>query len=97
VRVPWLGGCPSSGVIHNTCNTYSPLQAAFLLSEFEKRNGRKDCLAQLVFEFGGEFKKAHISRQLKSMGLARGKFTERQVRTGNRSLVHLWTEQAKPL
>jgi hypothetical protein len=33
-----------------------------------------------VHEFGGLFKKVHVSRQLKAMGLARGKFTPAQVR-----------------
>lgn len=59
-----------------------PLQAAALRAEFERCNGHKDCLDRLVFEFGGEWKKAHVSRQLKAMGLAKGKFTEAQVRGG---------------
>lgn len=54
-------------------------QAALLRVEFEKRNGRKDCLAALVFEFGGRWKKGQISRQLRAMGLERGKFTAAQV------------------
>lgn len=33
-----------------------------------------------MFEFGGAFKKSHVSRQLKTMGLQRGKFTDSQVR-----------------
>ena len=51
------------------------LQAAQLLREFERCNGHKDCLDRLVFEFGGQWKKAQISRQLKAMGLTKGKFT----------------------
>ena len=58
------------------------VQAATLLSEFERRNGRKDCLDALVFEFGGQWKKSQVSKQLKAMGLARGKFTEGQVMLG---------------
>ncbi|KAL4855933.1 Protein timeless [Chlorella vulgaris] len=57
---------------------FSEEQAATLLSEFERRNGRKDCLDALVFEFGGQWKKSQVSKQLKAMGLARGKFTEGQ-------------------
>ena len=55
------------------------MQAALLQAEFEKRNGRKGCLDALVFEFGGQWKKGQISRQLKAMGLACGKFTQNQV------------------
>jgi hypothetical protein len=58
------------------------VQAATLLSEFERRNGHKDCLDALVFEFGGQWKKSQVSKQLKAMGLARGKFTEGQVMLG---------------
>ncbi|KAL4422339.1 hypothetical protein ABPG75_008536 [Micractinium tetrahymenae] len=58
--------------------TFNEDQAAALRAEFERCNGHKDCLDRLVFEFGGEWKKAHISRQLKAMGLAKGKFTEAQ-------------------
>lgn len=57
---------------------FSQDQVTILLDAFERCNGKKDCLDILVFEFGGAFKKVHISRKLKELGLARGKFTKRQ-------------------
>ena len=53
-------------------------QAQKLTEAFERCNGRKDCLSELLFEFGGMFKKVHISKQLKTMGLAKGKLTQKQ-------------------
>jgi hypothetical protein len=53
-------------------------QAQKLTEAFERCNGRKDCLSELLFEFGGAFKKVHISKQLKTMGLAKGKLTQKQ-------------------
>lgn len=53
-------------------------QTQMLLEYFEQCNGRKDCLSHLVFEFGGAFKKVHISRKLKELGLEKGKLTTRQ-------------------
>ena len=53
-------------------------QSQMLLDYFEQCNGRKDCLSYLVFEFGGAFKKVHISRKLKELGLEKGKLTPRQ-------------------
>lgn len=53
-------------------------QTQILIDTFENCNGKKDCLDTLVFEFGGAFKKVHISRKLKELGLEKGKLTERQ-------------------
>jgi timeless len=53
-------------------------QTQILIDTFESCNGKKDCLDTLVFEFGGAFKKVHISRKLKELGLEKGKLTERQ-------------------
>jgi hypothetical protein len=53
-------------------------QTGMLVDFFENCNGRKDYLSQLVFEFGGAFKKVHISRKLKELGLEKGKLTTRQ-------------------
>ena len=55
------------------------LQADQLRAQFERCNGHKDCLERLVFEFGGQWKKSQISKQLKAMLLARGKLTPGQV------------------
>ena len=66
-----------------------------LVDAFERCNGRKDCLDILVTEMNrlfceadGDshqgrstaFKKTHIARKLKELGLKKGKFTERQDR-----------------
>ena len=56
-----------------------PRQTSTLKAEFERCNGYKDCLDRLVFELGGRWKKAHISRQLKTMLLVKGKLTGGQV------------------
>ncbi len=53
-------------------------QTQMLIDAFENCNGRKDCLSHLVFEFGGAFKKLHISKKLKELGLEKGKLAERQ-------------------
>lgn len=58
-------------------------QTEMLIEAFENCNGLKDCLSKLVFEFGGAFKKVHISRKLKELGLERGKMTEHQERMLN--------------
>lgn len=58
---------------------FSPEQEAELLEAFERCNGTKECLDTLVTEMGGAFKRTTISRKLKAMGLAKGKFTPRQV------------------
>ena len=57
---------------------FSDEQVELLVEYFEQCNGRKDCLSHLVFEFGGAFKKVHISRKLKELGLEKGKLTTRQ-------------------
>jgi hypothetical protein len=57
---------------------FTPDQAVQLRTAFETCNGAKDCLEQLVAEFSGAFKKPAISKQLKAMGLARGKLTSAQ-------------------
>ena len=57
---------------------FSDEQVEMLVEFFEQCNGRKDCLSHLVFEFGGAFKKVHISRKLKELGLEKGKLTTRQ-------------------
>lgn len=53
-------------------------QTQILIDTFESCNGKKNCLDTLVFEFGGAFKKVHISRKLKELGLEKGKLTDRQ-------------------
>ena len=58
------------------------MQEQQLLKAFELCNGHKDCLDRLVHEFGGMFKEGQVSKQLKAMGLARGKLTPSQVRLG---------------
>ncbi|PSC68202.1 calcium-translocating P-type PMCA-type [Micractinium conductrix] len=70
--------------------TFSEEQAATLRAEFERVNGHKDCLDRLVFEFGGAFKKGHISRQLKAMGLAKGKISE-----GQEGRMKVWYEELR--
>eukprot|EP00890_Picochlorum_soloecismus_P004580 jgi/Picsp_1/5122/NSC_02485-R1_timeless family protein len=62
----------------NKAGRFSDEQTEALIDAFENYNGTKDYLAKLVFEFGGAFKKLHISRKLKELGLERGKLTERQ-------------------
>jgi len=62
----------------NKAGHFSDEQTESLVDAFENCNGTKDCLSKLVFEFGGAFKKLHISRKLKELGLERGKLTERQ-------------------
>ena len=54
-------------------------QANELRDAFEQCNAQKDCLAQCVAAMGGAFKRSHVSRQLKSMGLKRGRLTASQV------------------
>ena len=63
-------------------------QTEMLVEYFEQCNGRKDCLSHLVFEFGGAFKKVHISRKLKELGLEKGKLTTRQ-----RDMLHILAER----
>ena len=55
------------------------LQAQQLQEVFEQCNGQKDCLQQCLDAMGGSFKKGHITRQLKAMGLKRNRLTEDQV------------------
>lgn len=75
-----MGGRTASNCPHICPPPPPPFrQAEQLRSYFERCNGRKECLDLLVHEFGGMFKKSQISRQLKLMGLQRGKFTPRQV------------------
>ena len=62
----------------NKAGHFSDEQTEALIDAFENCNGTKDCLSKLVFEFGGAFKKQHISKKLKELGLERGKLTERQ-------------------
>ena len=52
------------------------LQANELKEIFEEVNGLKDCLQRCVTGMGGAFKKSHISRQLKAMGLKRNRLTD---------------------
>lgn len=68
----------ASHVAKKKPGTFTDEEAERLKQAFENCNGRKDCLADLVFEFGGAFKKVHVSRQLKAMGLAKGKLTDGQ-------------------
>ncbi|KAI8102240.1 hypothetical protein M9435_005846 [Picochlorum sp. BPE23] len=63
-------------------------QTQMLIDAFENCNGRKDCLSHLVFEFGGAFKKAHVSKKLKELGLEKGKLTERQQK-----MLHILAER----
>ncbi len=65
------------------------MQAARLQAAFESCNGAKDCLDQLVFEFGGLYKKAQIAKQLKAMGLKRGQLTDAQVGVWECVRVHV--------
>ena len=53
-------------------------QVQILVDAFEQCNGKKNCLDELVHEFGGLFKKVQISRKLKQLGLEKGKLTDRQ-------------------
>ena len=61
---------------------FSAEQEELLIEAFERYNGRKDCLDLLVVEMNNSgssgFKKAHISRKLKELGLRKGRFTESQ-------------------
>jgi len=64
-----------------------------LIVAFEKCNGQKDCLERLVDEFGGTFKKNHISKKMKDVGLYRGKFTYNQ-QDKMRSLMEVHADKA---
>ncbi|KAG7667153.1 hypothetical protein NADE_003050 [Nannochloris sp. 'desiccata'] len=64
-----------------------------LLVAFEKFNGQKNCLERLVDEFGGKFKKHHISKKMKDLGLYRGKFTYNQ-QDKMRSLMEVHADKA---
>ncbi|GAB4821374.1 hypothetical protein N2152v2_008420 [Parachlorella kessleri] len=64
---------------HSRRPTFDADKEQQLREAFEQCNGHKDCLDRLVHEFGGMFKRGQISRQLKQMGLARGKLTPLQV------------------
>lgn len=57
---------------------FTQTEAEELHAAFESCNGKKTCLNDLVAAFDGRFKRVHISRQLKSMGLERGKLTAGQ-------------------
>jgi timeless len=64
-----------------------------LIVAFEKCNGQKDCLDLLVDEFGGTFKRNHISKKMKDLGLYRGKFTYNQ-QDKMKSLMEVHAEKA---
>ena len=67
------------GLQHHEQPTHFDAQAAELKDMFEEVNGMKDCLQRCVTGMGPPFKKSHISRQLKAMGLKRNRLTDAQV------------------